>query len=65
MSLRSLIWSNPETIISKNKTFILSVKYITVPYFIEWVATLSLNIAQPSMLHHNYVKFLQIHYCLC
>ena len=29
----------------ENEMFILSVKYRTVPYFNEWVATLSLNIA--------------------
>jgi hypothetical protein len=29
----------------ENKTFILSVKYVIVPYFIERVASLSLNIA--------------------
>ena len=29
----------------ENKTFILSVKYGTIPYFVEQVATLSLNIA--------------------
>ena len=29
----------------ENKTFILSVKYVTVPYFVKRVATLSLNIA--------------------
>ena len=29
----------------ENKTFILSLKYGAVPYFNEWVATLSLNIA--------------------
>ena len=49
--------------------FILSVKYGTVSYFIERVATLSLDIAvyitQPSMLCHNYVKFGQINDGLC
>ena len=29
----------------ENKTFILSVKYGTIPYFVERVATLSLDIA--------------------
>ena len=62
MSRRSLIWSKPGNYHFENKTFILSVKYGTVPYFIERVASLSLNIAVTA---HNYVKFWQMNYGLC
>ena len=61
MNLWSFIWSNPETII----LFILSVKYRTVPYFIERVATLSLNIAVTLHNLQYYVTFWQINYGLC
>ena len=45
MSLRSLIMVKSGNYNFENKTLNLSVKYGTVPYFIEWVATPSLNIA--------------------
>ena len=43
----------------ENKTFILSVKYGTVPYFIELVASISLNIA---VTLHNLLCYVIIMY---
>ena len=63
MSLWSLIWLNPETIISKTNIYYFSeIRNRYVFYLAGGIhkSKYSCYIAQPSMLCHNYVKLWQI-----
>ena len=68
MSLRSLIWSNLETIISKTKrNYFSEIRNRSVFYLTGDIpkSKYCCYIVQPSMLCRHYVQFWQINDCLC